>query len=248
MFQQPKTIHEALRLRSKYLQDITPIAGGTDLVVGIRKGRLKITSFLDLSLLDDWKHIEELKTEFKIGSLVTHCQLEKFEINVLAQAARTVGGPQIRNRGTIGGQIGTASPAGDVNTALIALKAEVELSSLEGTRRVPLSDFFLSPGKNCANENELISAIFIPKKRDGLFYKIGKRNAVAISLIMVAVTKNENGELGIGIGCAAPTPVFADSLEQVNQVTSPITDHRGSSDYRKKMAYIIAQRLIGEIS
>ena len=120
MYFQPKNLDEALEIKAKLGADGTLLAGGTDLVVGIRKGRTQVSNFIDLSKVAELGELQEQDGFLRIGAATVHRRLESCAHKALADAAATVGGPQIRNLGTVGGQIGTASPAGDVSVALIA--------------------------------------------------------------------------------------------------------------------------------
>ncbi len=267
MFHQPLTLDAALSLKAELGDSGTVVAGGTDLIVGIRKGSRKVNHFIDLSRVDDLRGIQEANGWLTMGALTTHAELEGLEVTALAEAAATVGGPQIRNLGTVGGQLGTASPAGDVSCALIGLNAELELTSAaRGTRRMPVAEFFVGPGRTVLAEDELITRIFVPTDRKSAFYKIGKRDAVAISLVMAAVSIGDAGDVAIGVGCVAPVPLrcpraeaalsgkssdpeaITKAAELVMEEVSPISDHRGSADYRRVMAGTLTKRLVTRIA
>ncbi len=244
------------------------VAGGTDFVVGVRKGRRSFGTLIDLSQVEGLDTIEEHEGVVRIGAMVRHAQLERSPIRALADACETVGGPQIRNLGTIGGQIGTASPAGDVSVALIALRADVELVSLRGVRRLPLADVFVGPGRTQIAADELVTAVYVPSDRRSAFYKLGKRDAVAISLVMAAVSIGPAGDVAIGLGCVAPVPLRATRAEAylaaaagpldadriaaaaaiVGEQVAPISDHRGGAEYRRAMAITLTQRLLTELA
>ena len=131
-------------------------------------------------------------------------------------ASRTVGSPQIRNRGTVGGNLGSASPAGDAHPPLLASGAIVELSSSAGTRRLPANEFYVGPKRNAMRKDELIAAFLIePKKGPQQFSKVGTRNAMVIAVCSFALAiDQERRRIGTGIGSAAPTPVTAGEAEQ----------------------------------
>lgn len=266
MFYRPATLTEALELKSRLGRDGVFLAGGTDLVVGVAKGRLEIGHWIDLSLLGELCYVEPEGDGLRIGALCTHAMLEASPWRALAQAARLVGGPQIRNRGTVAGNLGTASPAGDVNVALLALDGEVELLSLGGSRRVPLSEFFLAPGKTVIEPDELIVAVRVPAASDSGFLKIGKRLSVAISVVSCAVAKLRDGRIRIALGSVAPTPMrayraeallhdhglsadtIAEAARLVAEEVRPIDDHRASADYRRFVSGVLARRLLADIA
>lgn len=265
MYFQPRSFQDALRLKSELGRAATPLAGGTDLVVGLRKGHARVENYLDISRIAELREFAVREGHLVIGALVNHARLERCDLSALAAAAATVGGPQIRQMGTVGGQLGTASPAGDVSVALLALKAVVEVASVAGRRRIALHDFFVAPGKSALNDDELIAAIHVPMGRRSDFYKIGKRNAVAISLVMAAISTDSHGDIGIAIGCAAPTPLrmrrseallaergvdertIAEAAGLAAEDVSPISDHRGSAEYRRAMSQVLVQRLLNRM-
>ena len=266
MYHQPTTVDEVLGLKHQLGAAASFLAGGTDLVVGVRKGRREFGELIDLSRVDALAALERSGDTMRIGSMCRLATLERSGVDALAAACETVGGPQIRNLGTVGGQLGTASPAGDVSIALLALDAEVELASAEtGTRSLPLAELFVGPGRTVLAEHELITAVTIPTNRRSAFYKIGKRGAVAISVVMAAASLGPEGELGIALGCVAPTPLRARKAEahlqggelsdaRIDEAAAlaagevkPIDDHRGGADYRRAMAATITRRLLRQL-
>lgn len=261
-FHQPTTLDAALALKQELGARASFLAGGTDLVAAMRKGKVRDPVLIDLGRVPDLDRVEARDGWLRIGALCSHAALERCGVTALAAACRTVGGAQIRNVGTIGGQIGTASPAGDVSVALIALCAEVELRSLRGARRLPLDQIFLGPGRTSIAPDELLVAVHLPLSRRSDFYKIGKRDAVAISLVMAAASIGAGGDVALGVGCVAPTPLRlrraeahlrqhglgSSALEQAAQLAgeevSPISDHRGGAAYRRAMAVTLTRRLL----
>jgi CO/xanthine dehydrogenase FAD-binding subunit len=199
-----------------------PIAGGTDLIPRLRQSGGSAT-LLDLSALRaelDYIRLEE--DALCLGAMATHdrvcsSQLVGERLPVLAQACRQVGSPQIRNRGTIGGNIANASPAADSLPALLALEAKLVLSGREGSRLVPLDDFLLGPGHTQLAAGELISQIRIPTgllDSRGSFIKLGLRNALTISVASVAVTVDGGGKCRVAYGALAPRAVRGRALEE----------------------------------
>jgi CO/xanthine dehydrogenase FAD-binding subunit len=174
------------------------------------------------------------------------------ELPALAQAARTVGSPQIRNRGTIGGNLGTCSPAGDALPPLVALGAEVELASVGGTRTLPIVDFMLGPKRSALRPDELIVAVR-PDARGGpqAFMKVGPRNAMVIAVVSLAlVVDREQGRLRAAFGSAGPVVGLVEgSLDDaegfpdaVAAAASPIDDVRGTAAYRRHALRVLATR------
>jgi CO/xanthine dehydrogenase FAD-binding subunit len=198
--------------------DALPIAGGTDVMVEINFDRHRPPSFLDLTRvaeLSEWGPDDGM---IRIGAGVTYTRLiEELgnRIPGLAMASRTVGSPQIRNRGTVGGNLGSASPAGDAHPMLLASRAVVELASAAGTRRVPVHEFFTGPKRSVMRKDELIAAFLIePAPGPQQFSKVGTRNAMVIAVCSFGLAIDpERHRVGTGIGSAAPTPVAAPEAE-----------------------------------
>jgi CO/xanthine dehydrogenase FAD-binding subunit len=186
-------------------------------------------------------------------------------------ASRTVGSPQIRNRGTVGGNLGTASPAGDALPPLYASDAEVELASTEGTRRVPVTEFITGPKRNVLKPNELIAAFHIPEAEGPQqFAKIGPRNAMVIAVCAFGLAlHSQQRRVGACLGSAAPTPVRAreaeefiegvlgwDSREEIGasalmrfgemvaMAARPVSDVRSTADYRTHAVGVLARRTL----
>jgi CO/xanthine dehydrogenase FAD-binding subunit len=216
-FLQPANWTEALAMKAAH-PDALPIAGGTDVMVEINFDRHRPPAFLDLTRvaeLSEWGPEDGI---LRIGAGVTYTRLIDEladRIPGLAMASRTVGSPQIRNRGTVGGNLGSASPAGDAHPALLASRAVVELASVGGTRRVPVRDFFVGPKRNAMRTDELIAAFLIePAQGPQQFSKVGTRNAMVIAVCSFALAlEPERRRVGTGIGSAAPTPVTAPEAE-----------------------------------
>ena len=200
-------------------RDALPIAGGTDVMVEINFDRHRPAAFIDLTRiaeLTEWGQEDGL---LRVGAAVTYTRLMDElgnRLPGLAKASRTVGSPQIRNRGTVGGNLGSASPAGDAHPPLLASGASIELASLAGTRRLPARDFFIGPKRNAIRDDELIAAFLIePAKGPQQFSKVGTRNAMVIAVCSFALSIDpEQRHIGTGIGSAAPTPVTADDAER----------------------------------
>jgi len=191
----PRKIEEALEILSKYGKKIKVIAGGTDLLIQYYDRLYEVNGWLDLKNIKELKDIRINKNQIKIGAMVTHAQLEKSaEIKkyfpVLSQAAADIGSPQIRNRGTIGGNIVNASPAGDLLAPLMAYKAKFKLLSGMDETLVPAEKFFIGPKKTILEPTQLLTRIILPlpsEKTYGCWIKIGKRKALIIATITLAL-------------------------------------------------------------
>lgn len=269
---------EALELRADHT-GARAICGGTDLMVEINFDRTRPIGLLDLSgvpELKSWERIEDGNT-IRLGAGVSYSRIIAelaTECPGLAIAARTVGSPQIRNRGTVGGNLATASPAGDSHPPLLACRARVEVASIRGSRLIDIDDFFVGPKQSALKPDELIRAVLVPVARGPQqFAKIGPRNAMVIATASFAVSLDPvSGRVGTGIGSAGPTPLRAPQAEQfledalssrwsspgppdrevldrfgelVAAAASPIDDVRGTADYRRHGLAVLARRCGG---
>ena len=182
---------EALELKAAH-PDAVPIAGGTDLMVELNFDRIRPRAILDLTRIPELTEWGPENGRLRVGAGVTYARLIAElgdRLPGLAIASRTVGSPQIRNRGTVGGNLGTSSPAGDALPPLFASDAEVELASTAGTRRIPVGEFVTGPKRNCLADDELIAAFHIaPADGPQQFAKIGTRNAMVIAVCSLALS------------------------------------------------------------
>jgi CO/xanthine dehydrogenase FAD-binding subunit len=254
----PEGLSEALAA----LDDgVTPLAGGTDLMVEVNFGHARPERVLAL------RRVPELREwdGSRIGAGVTWRRIERDGPRALAQAARTVGSPQIRNAATIGGNIATASPAGDGLPFLAAVDAHIALSAAGGSREVPWDEFFTGVKKTARQPDELVVAVVLP---DDLperheFAKVGVRNAMVISTVSCVVTRRPDGTTTVALGSVAPTPMRARRAEEmisaeadpspsaldefarlVSEEVRPITDHRSTEAYRRHASGVLARRLL----
>ncbi|MGH8959995.1 MAG: FAD binding domain-containing protein [Jatrophihabitantaceae bacterium] len=198
--------------------EAVPIAGGTDLMVELNFDRRRPAAMLDLNGVGELAEWERVNGSVRIGAGVPFTRIIN-EVGPLvpglAIAARTVGSPQIRNRGTLGGQLGTASPAGDALPPLVSVDATVEIASTRGERTVPIREFFTGPKRNVLAADELVRAVRVPVA-DGpqQFAKVGTRNAMVISVCGFALSLHPERELvGTCIGSAGPTVLRAPAAE-----------------------------------
>jgi xanthine dehydrogenase small subunit len=252
---EPRSLNDALRMLSNE-GPLTPMAGCTDLYVSLNFGTLTATRFLNLWPLNELRGITRRGPAIRIGALTTFTDLIRSplmrrRLPMLVESARQVGGVQIQNRGTIGGNIANASPAGDTLPVLACVDAMVELSSVSGVRQVPFATFYSGYRKSVARSDELIAAVEIPLRAlDGVqwFRKVGTRAAQAISKVVVAGVAGERPR--IAIGSVAPTVLRLASTEAVLargaslteaqqallDEIAPIDDVRSTAEYRRNVA------------
>lgn len=217
-FFQPDDWREALELRAQH-PGAMPIFGGTDVMVDLNFDRERPAAIMDLTRVEELKEWARENGRLRVGAGVTYTRIlaelgEK--LPGLAMASRTVGSPQIRNRGTVGGNLGTSSPAGDALPPLYVSDAEVELASTESTRRVPVTEFITGPKRNVLRPDELISAFLLPEAEGPQQYsKIGPRNAMVIAVCSFGLALHpERRKVGACLGSAAPTPLRAAGAEE----------------------------------
>jgi CO/xanthine dehydrogenase FAD-binding subunit len=253
----PRTLDEALRLKSEQ-PGAVPIEGGTDVMVELNFDRGRPEALLDLNRVQELKGWSRDDGTLRLGASLTYTEAMREPLAgllpALAEASRTVGSPQIRNRGTIGGNLGTASPAGDALPPLLLEGAEVELASVRGTRRLPVREFLTGPKQNALRPDELIMAVLVEPSGDPqTFMKIGPRNAMVIAVCSLALAVDrERGELRAAYGSAGPVPALVtgaletrdDFPAQVADAASPIDDVRGSARYRRHALQVLAARAL----
>jgi CO/xanthine dehydrogenase FAD-binding subunit len=262
VFYQPKTVQEALQRKAELKERGAFIAGGTDIVVLMNHGKAAPENFIDLTHIPELRAIHRHNGTLELAGNVTHAQCGRLPIRCLAQASLSVGGPGIRELGTIAGNLATASPAGDGSTALLALDAEVELTSIRGARRLPLDKFFLGYRKTALAPDEMITKVIIPTNYRSDWAKNGKRGAVNISVVAAAVAITPQKQVRIALASVAPTPVrchkaekflaqhglSAETIRQAAELVrgeiKPITDHRASADYKIHLSGVMVRRLL----
>ena len=253
----PRTLEDALRLKAEH-PGALPIQGGTDVMVALNFDRARPDALLNLNEVAELRGWSRTNGSVRLGAGLTYTEAMEESLAALmpafAEAARTVGSPQIRNRGTIGGNLGTASPAGDALPPLLIEGAEVEVASVRGSRRVPLADFLVGVKKNALAEDELIVAAHVePSGEPQTFMKIGPRNAMVIAVCSLAVVVDRvRGEIRASFGSASPVPGLVvcpldesdDFPERVAAATSPIDDVRGTAAYRRHALRVLAGRAL----
>ena len=233
-----------------------PIQGGTDVMVELNFDRARPPALLNLNEVKELRGWSRANGTLRLGSGLTYTEAMGLAepLRALAEASRTVGGPQIRNRGTIGGNLGTASPAGDALPPLLVYGAEVELAGAKGSRRLPLQEFLVGPKRNALAEDELIIAAHVPKPGSRqTFMKIGPRNAMVIAVVSLAMcVDEERSEIRVSFGSAGPVPGLvsapldeADDLPgRVAEAASPIDDVRGTARYRRHALQVLTSRAL----
>lgn len=217
-FLRPASWPEALAAKAEQ-PSAAPLAGGTDLMVDINFDRRRPEALLDLNPIGELADWTLEGDQLVLGATLPYTRLIAElgdRLPGLAMAARTIGSPQIRNRASIGGNLGSASPAGDCHPVLLALDASVEVASARGSRLIPVENFYLGPKRSALAPDELIRAVRIPAGAGPCqFAKVGTRNAMVIAVCSFAIALHPStGSVRTGIGSAAPTPVRAGDAEE----------------------------------
>jgi CO/xanthine dehydrogenase FAD-binding subunit len=271
----PDSLETALAALAAHA-DATVLAGGTDLMVEVNDGRRSLTQVVAVGRVPELEGIRVEDATVVIGAATTFARLELDPIAelapALAYASRTVGSPQIRNAATIGGNLATASPAGDALPVLLALGATVEIAATNGRRLIPIADFFTGPKRSRLDAGELVVAVHVPVRRGPQDYlKVGVRNAMVIAVASLAIAVDLDAQsIGIGLGSVGPTPLGAPEAsawlasrarwsrdgvdvvdddvvefgERVAAAARPIDDHRGTAQYRRHAVSVMARRAL----
>ena len=261
------------------VKDATILAGGTDLLVEINFGRIRPAHIVAIDRVDELKDFSR-NGRVRMGALVTYTRMLEDDGGSVAlqEAARPIGSPQIRNVATIGGNLGTASPAGDTLPVLAALEATVVLRSKKGERRVPFADFMTGPKKSVRRADELIVAVeWVDAGPAQTFMKVGTRNAMVIAVAGLAlVVDRARRRVGVGIGSCGPTIIRASEAERfaaglleeagwdrpnrpsdaaakefgrlVAAAAKPIDDVRGTAAYRRHVLAVMGARALARVA
>jgi CO/xanthine dehydrogenase FAD-binding subunit len=269
----PTSLDDALAVLAEH-PDATVLSGGTDLMVEVNGGHRRLQHVVAVNRVPElctWQHDPATGT-LRIGAGIRYAEIERDPISAwspaLAEAARTVGSPQIRHAATIGGNVGTCSPAGDGLPVLRALDAVVELRSAVGVRLVPFGEFMIGPKRTVREPGELITAITVPVATGYQGYtKVGVRNAMVIATASVALVVRDSS-VAIALGSVGPTilrcpeaealavsaadfaagrlaaDVVEECSELVRRAARPIDDHRSTADYRRHAVGVLAGRLL----
>ena len=259
-FATPTTRHEATILLAER-PELYVVNGGTDAMVGVNDGRTNVAGWLSLRRVAELGRIVADEHSLVLGAGITFAEIEALladSVPSLAAAARTVGSPQIRRAGTLGGNLATASPAADAVPPLLCCDAHVELASCDGVRRVPLEEFATGPKRTVRRPDELITAVHLHALGGfDAFAKVGTRNAMVISVCSIAARLDPaSGVARVAIGSPAPSvrrvhdaepalldPGAADAFAaEVVRGASPIDDARASATYRRHALGVLARR------
>jgi CO/xanthine dehydrogenase FAD-binding subunit len=275
----PRTLEEALDLLTQKKGTIKILGGGTDLLNGIQQRTVSPSSLLSLRKIPSLHHqtLDPDARELRVGSMTTLTEIVTSslvvqKLPILAEAAACVGSIQIRNRGTIGGNICNASPAADTVPALLVLKGKAVVTGPGGTRVIPMEDLFMGPAKTMLREDEILTEIQIPLPPEGskgIYLKQGIRKAMDIAIVGVGVlidftsAKREAcRDVHIALGSVAPTPLRAFRAEEImkgktfeddlirrtareaGNESCPISDLRASAEYRKELVVVLTERAI----
>ncbi len=254
----PRSLDEALRVKSQQ-PAARPIAGGTDLLVELNFDRTRPEAILNLNEVSELRGWSREDGTLRLGAGLTYAEAMRAPLAellpALAEASRTVGSPQIRNRGTIGGNLGSSSPAGDALPPLLVEGAQVELGSVRGARSLPLAEFLVGPKRNALEPDELVLGVRLtPSAQPQTFMKVGPRNAMVIAVCSLAlVADRERGELRAAYGSSGPVVGLVTApLDEVDgfaaavaAAASPIDDVRGTAAYRLHTLSVMARRAAG---
>jgi CO/xanthine dehydrogenase FAD-binding subunit len=265
---------ETLKMMKKWMGRATLIAGGTNVIPDMRAKVATPDVLIDLSHLKSLSYVKEEKKKIRIGGLTTISELASSKMiqkyaPILSEAAQQLGNPLVRNRATIAGNLADASPAADTAVPLLAFEAIV----ITDKRQLPIDRFFVGPNRTVLKKDEMIKEIIFPKansKTKLSYAKLGLRNAMAISVVSIAILMEIEGErckkARIGLGAVAPTPIRAYRTEEMlegKEITGklvdgccnvvakeirPISDIRASAEYRREMASVLLKRLIQQIT
>ena len=271
----PNSLHSALQALAD-APDATVLAGGTDLMVELNSGHRQVSSVIAVSRVPElcsWSH-DPVAGLLHIGAGITYEEIAREPlaqwVPALAQAARTVGSPQIRHAATIGGNLGTCSPVGDGLPVLAALDAVVHLASSVGARSMPFADYMTGPKRTARLSGELITGITVPVVRGWQGYsKVGVRNAMVIAVASAALVADTNARtVRVALGSVGPTVLRCPEAEafaaahihfatgsaddsvveqcagSVRDAARPIDDHRSTAAYRRHAVGVLAGRLL----
>jgi len=261
------TLAQALEVLDLYGSEVKVLAGGTDLVVLLKEKKIAPSRLLNIQSVGEMDFVEEAGSTVRIGALARHADLAaspllREKVPVLAEAVGMIGSVQIRNLGTIGGNLANASPAADSAGPLLALGARAVIAGGNGQEEVPLGDFFTGPGQTVLKPDQLLKEIVfdLPSRRSwGGYFKLTRRQGVDLALVSVAFQAELDrsgqrlGQVAIALGGVAPTPIRAKEAEKMltgcspeeaeerfsaaaqaaREATRPISDVRASADYRR---------------
>jgi carbon-monoxide dehydrogenase medium subunit len=274
-YRTPSSLNEALVILKDYQGKARLLAGGTDLIPKMKKRVVVADMIIDLNRIPGLGNIEVRKDGLCIGALarlseIQNSPLAQEKAPALVQAIRIMASPPIRNRGTIAGNLSTASPAADTAPPLLVLNASVRLKSSTSERFVPLADFFLGPAETLKRPDEMLIEVVIPiEEGRSAFLKLGRRKAFTLSIASAAAfAKTRRGkveEVRVALGAVAPTPIrgrkveealkgrevneenIARAAEWIRNEVKPIDDVRASAEYRRDMSYVLTKRVLTQV-
>lgn len=278
MITAPKTLEEALSFLDQF-PEAQIVSGGTDFMVEVNFGHRKVSDVLSLRNISELKTWTQQDGVVRIGAALPYASMETGPLAALlpslAQAARTVGSPQIRAAGTIGGNLGTCSPAGDSLPVLFAHDATVIIAHQNGERRLPIQEFMVGPKRNALKSGEIVAAVemVVPHGWQG-YSKVGVRNAMVISVASACLVHDTaSSSIRVAMGTVGPTILRASKAENwvrtqcdlstkpslsrdqvlefgrlCESEATPITDHRSTAEYRKHAISVITSRLLERCS
>ena len=275
-YYEPETLEGACLLLSKFGKEARILAGGTDLLVQMRKGSLAPGHVINIKKIKDLDFIRQNSDGYRLGALATiseiaaHDGLEK-TFPIMVSSARSIGSAQIRNLATLGGNVCNASPSADMSPGLMVLEANLKVVGPSNSRVLPIADFLVGPGRVDLGEGEMVSEVIVPFPPENtkmIYYKLGPRKAMDCAVVSVAVAISLNGVTGqcerarIALGAVAPTPIrvreaeklvegrgveeisLVQIAEAVRHGIAPITDVRGSAEYRYDTAATLTVRAV----
>lgn len=268
----PENLQQAVEFVAKH-ENATLWAGGTDLVVKLENNRLQVSDIVDLKGIKQLRYIED-GDQVRIGALSTIYDLESSDLirtqfPLLAEAAHVIGSWQIRTLATLAGNLVNAAPSADTATPILILGGTVVAEGINGERKIPIEQFFTSPGKTCLASGEIVKEVILPKMpptTKSVYLKHGVRKSMDIALVAVACSLNLQGtkcvEARIGLGAVAPIPMRAKATEELlnGQILTeqlideaakmaaaecqPISDIRGSESYRRELIEVLVRRAL----
>jgi carbon-monoxide dehydrogenase small subunit/xanthine dehydrogenase small subunit len=274
-YYRPRSLEEALEILAQRPGEVSPVAGGTDVLVKAKDGAVDRGALFDLTAVPELKGIEDRGDHLWIGAAATHAEISASPLVArfappLPAACAVIGGPQIRNRGTLGGNLANASPAADTVPALYAADALVEMVSISARRELPVTEFCLGYRQTALAQDELIVGVRIPKRAAirGTFLRLGQRRAQAISKVSVAAAMTfRDGRpdwVRVAFGSVGPTVIRARKTEKAllgggyeallraktaaREEISPIDDLRSTGEYRREMAAVLLERAVRAIA
>jgi carbon-monoxide dehydrogenase medium subunit len=272
----PDTLHGVLEFLKGSSDRVTLLAGGTDLLVWMKKQTVSTPVIVDINKISELSFIEMRDDQLHIGAMtrlnvIKGSSIVKQKAPLLAEAIGYLACYPIRNRATIGGNLSSASPAADTAPPLLALDASVILESLAGKRTVALSDFFTGPGQTTRKNDEVLRELIIPYREGrSAFLKLGRRKGFTLSIASAAafgVIRDEKFEdINIAVGAVAPIPILSQKIKEalkgsqvsiegiekasrlIQDEVNPITDVRASAAYRREMVSLLTKRVLKKVA